>query len=57
MIKKHSLFFQILLFGKLFCFSDKNTFSFDDIIFLRMIPGKYILKESGIKFVGCYGNA
>ena len=26
MIKKHSLFFQILLLGKSFCFSAKNRF-------------------------------
>ena len=41
MIKKHSLLFQVLLFGKLFCFSDKNRFYFDCIIFLRMKPGKH----------------
>ena len=40
MTKKHSLFFQILLFGKLFCFSDKNRFKFEDIIILRMKPAE-----------------
>ena len=39
MIKKHSLFFQVVLFEKL-CFSDKNMSYFDDIIFLRMKQGK-----------------
>ena len=40
MIKKHSMFFQVVLLGKLSCFSDKNRFYFDDIIFLKMKPGK-----------------
>ena len=39
MIKKYSLFFQVLLFGKLIYFSDENRFQYDDIIFLRMKPG------------------
>ena len=38
-IKKYSLFFQVLLFGKSFCFSDKNRFYFENIIFLRMELG------------------
>ena len=40
MIKKYSLFFLVLLFGKLIYFSDENRFQYDDIIFLRMKPGK-----------------
>ena len=44
-IKKHSLLFQILPFGKLYCFSDKNWFQFDDIIFLRMKRGKKIFSN------------
>ena len=39
MIKKHSLFFEVVLFGKLLCFSHKNRFYFGDNIFLRMKPG------------------
>ena len=40
MIKKYSLFFSNIIFGKLFCFNEKNRFWFDDIIFLMMKPGK-----------------
>ena len=40
MIKKYSLFFSNITFGELFCFSGKNRFWFDDIIFLMMKPGK-----------------
>ena len=40
MIKKYSSFFQLLLFGKSFSFSDKSRFYFDNIIFLRMELGK-----------------
>ena len=61
MIKKYSLLFQVLLFGKLLCFSNKNRFSFNDIIFLWMkLENNFFqifLKEGGIKFVYCYGNA
>ena len=55
------LFFQVGLFGKLLCFSDKNTSYFDGSIFSRMKPGKYFffqifLKKDDIKFVGYYRN-
>ena len=55
MIKKYSLYFQILLFGKLLYCSGNNRFSFNDIMKIRFI--QIFLKESGIKFVGYYGNA
>ena len=52
-VKKQSLFFQVLLFGKSFRFSDKNRFCFD-IIFLRIELGKkeffhFYLKEKNMK--------
>ena len=40
MIVEYSLLFQVLLFGKLFSVRDKNRFYIDEIIFLRMKPGK-----------------
>ena len=40
MIKKYSLFLQVLLLGKILYFSDNNRFYFNDVIFLRMKLGK-----------------
>ena len=46
MIKKCILFFQVLLFGKSFHFSDQNKFYFDNIIFLRIKLRKYFFVSS-----------
>ena len=47
MIKKHSLFFQVVLFGKLLCLSDKDRFYFDDII-VKMMLNLLVIMEMEI---------